>query len=187
MPERFFKLYDDVYVPRRWHLNTPIDSHGHEVHDWDFKRGTRVDITGRLRIPIESAGRPLDFSEAGIMIPVVHVRVASMLAERAANDVQLLPAEIDGYPDQYLVLVVTRLIRCIDEKASRIRLWTQEDGLPEKVGQYRDIRGLRIDKASVGNAQVFRPQGWEVTLIVSETIKDALDRMGATGTKFEEV
>jgi hypothetical protein len=32
-----------------------------------------------------------------------------------------------------------------------------------------------------------RPEGWEGTLIISEDIKNALERMGATGPKFEEV
>ncbi len=187
MARRFFKLADDVYVPHRWHLDTPIDSQGHRVHDWDFKRGTPVHVAGRLRIPIEIAGKPLDYTEAGIRIPVVHVKVASMLAEQARGDVQLIPADIEGYPEQYLVLVVTRLIHCIDEKASRILLWTDEDGEPERVGQYRDVRDMRIDRAKVGNAQVFRPEGWEVALIVSEEIKNALEHMGATGIRFQEV
>jgi hypothetical protein len=187
MAQRFFKLNDDVYVPQRWHLDTPIDSQELRVHDWDFTRGTPVHVEGRLRIPIDISGRPLDFSEAGIGIPVVHVKVASMLAERAPDDVQLIPADIEGQPEQYLVLVATRLIRCIDEKASRILLWTHEDGEPDRVGQYRDVRDLRIDKAKVGNAKVFRPEGWEVVLIVSEEIKDAMDDLGTTGTRFQEV
>jgi len=188
MSRRFFDLSDDVYVPHRWHLATPIDSQGHRVHDWDFKRGTPVHVPGgRLKIPIQVPGRPLAFSEAGLSIPVVHVKIASMLSELAPNDVQLIPADIEGQPDQYLVLVATRLIRCIDEKASRILLWTVEDGVPKKVGKYRDVRDLRIDKAKVADAQVFRPEGWQVVLIVSEEIKDALERMGATGTRFEEV
>jgi hypothetical protein len=187
MSQRFFDLSDDVYVPHRWHLATPIDSHGRKVHDWDFKRGTPVNLEGRLRIPIKVAGRPLDFSEAGIRIPVVHVKVASMLSERAPGDVQLIPAEIEGQPDQYLVLVATRLIRCIDEKASRILLWTHEDGVPHKVGKYRDVRDMRIDKVKAGNAKVFRPEGWSGTLIVTEEIKDSLEHMGAAGTRFQEV
>jgi hypothetical protein len=187
MPQRFFKLADDVYVPRRWHLDTPIDSQGQRVHDWDFKRGTPVHVEGRLRIPVEIAGSPLDFTEAGIRIPVVHVKVASMLSERAPGDVQLIPADIEGQPDQYLVLVATRLIHCIDEKASRILLWTHEDGAPHKVGKYRDVRDMRIVKDKVGDAKVFRPEGWSGTLLVSEEIKDALERMGATGTRFTEV
>ena len=100
---------------------------------------------------------------------------------------QLIPADIEGQPDQYLVMVATRLIRCIDERASRILLWTVEDGVPKKVGKYRDVRDLRVDKTQVGNAKVFRPEGWPVVLIVSEEIKDALERMGATGTRFTEV
>jgi hypothetical protein len=137
-----------------------------------------VSIEGRLRVPVEIEGRPLDFTEAGLGIAVIHVRVASVLAP---GDVQLIPVSIEGQPDQYLILVATHRIRCIDEKASRIRLWTHEDGDPERVGQYRDVRDLHIDKAKAGEAQVFRPEGWEVALIASGAIKEALERMGATG------
>ena len=157
------------------------------MHDWDFKRGTPVHVEGRLKIPIETAGRPLDFTEAGIRIPAVHVKVASMLAERAPGDVQLIPAEIEGHPEQYLVLVATRLLCCIDEQASRILRWTPEDGEPDRVGQCRDVRDMRIDRAKVGNAKVFRPEGWEVALVVAEEIKDAMEALGATGTRFQEV
>jgi len=34
---------------------------------------------------------------------------------------------------------------------------------------------------------VFRCEGWPGALIVSGEIKDALERVGATGTRFEEV
>jgi hypothetical protein len=187
MSQRFFRLADDVYVPHRWHLGTPIDNQGRKVHDWDFTKGAPVPVEGRLKIPIKIAGQPLDFSEAGLGIPVVHVNVASMLAERAPGDVQIIRVDIEDQPDQYLVLVATRLIRCIDEKASRILLWTHEDGAPHKVGKYRDVRDMRIDKRKVGSAKVFRPEGWSTTLIISGELKDALEHMGATGTRFEEV
>jgi hypothetical protein len=187
MARRFFDLADDVYVPNRWHLDTPIDGQGRKVFDWDFTRGRPVHVEGRLKIPIEIAGMPLDFTEAGIGIPVVHVKMASMLAKQAAGDVQLIPAEIEGCPEQHFVLVATRLIRCIDEDASEVSFWTPEHGVPEKVGQYMGVDRLRIDKAKVGNAKVFRPDGWEVVLIVSEEIKSAMEGMGATGTRFQEV
>ncbi len=187
MAQRFFELSDDVYVPHRWHLDTPLDGRGRKVFDWDFTRGTPVRVEGRLKIPIEMAGAPLDFFEAGIGIPVVHVKVASMLAKRADNDVQLIPADIEGCPEQYFVLVATRLIRCIDEEASEVSFWTPEHGVPEKVGQYMGVDRMRIDKTMVGNAKVFRPEGWEVALIVAEEIKDAMEAMGATGTRFREV
>ncbi len=187
MPQRFFRLSDDMSIPQRWHLDTPTDGHGLPVEDWDFRCGLPVRIQGRLKVPIEVAGRALDFSEAGVKIPVIHVRGAAVFSELAPDDVQLIPVDIEGQPEQYLILVATRLIRCIDEKASRIQRWTPEDGLPDMVGQYASVRDLRIDKALVGPAKVFRPEGWEGSLIVSGDIKEALERIAASGTKFEEV
>ncbi|MDY7232963.1 imm11 family protein [Hyalangium rubrum] len=187
MSKRFFALADNVNFPHRWDLDTPVGRQGRKVDDRQFLRGTPVHIEDRLRIPVEIAGKPLDFTEAGISIPVVHVRVASMFTQLAPDDVQLIPVDVKGQPDQYLILVATHLIRCIDETASRIELWTHEDGVPHKVGQYSSVRDLRIDKAKVGSARVFRLEGWSGPLLVSEEIKDALERMGATGTRFEEV
>lgn len=188
MPRRFFRLLDEVSAPGRWHLDNPTDSQGREVEDpWRFTDGRAVHVEGRLTVPIEVEGRPLDFTQAGLAIPVVHVKVASIFAELAPADVQLIPVEIDGWPEQYSILVATRLVRCVDEKASRIQRWTVEDGLPEKVGQYASVRDLRIDPSRVGDAKVFRIEGWDVALVVSEDIKAALARAGATGVKFEEV
>ena len=187
MPKRFFELADDVNVPHRWHLTMPRDARGCKVDDSMFWSGIPVHIKGRLRIPVEIAGKALDYTEAGINIPVVHVRVASLFAELAPDDVQLIPVDVEGQPDQYLILVATRLIRCIDEKASRIRLWTHENGIPDMVGKYASVRDMRIDKSLVGSAQVFRCEGWSGPLIVSGEIKDALEHMGATGPRFEEV
>lgn len=188
MPPRFFKLYDDVYVRGRWHLAHPRDSQGRELEDsWQFIYGRPVRVEGRLRVPIEHPGRSLDFTQAGLAVPVVHVKVASVFTELAPHDVQLIPVDIPGLPEQYLILVATRCIRCIDEKASRVQFWKPEDGLPEKVGQYYAVDDMHIDTSKVGDAKVFRPEGWEVSLIVSEDIKTALERIGATGVKFEQV
>lgn len=159
MPPRFFELSDDIRFPNRWHLDTPIDSQGRRVNDWDFKRGKPVHIKRRLRVPIETAGRPLDFSEAGVRIPVVHAKVASLFSKLAPNDVQFIPVDIEGQPAQYLILVATRLLRCIDEKASKVQFWTPEDGVPEKIGRYYAVDDLHIDKAKVGDAKVLRPEG----------------------------
>ncbi|MBL0692415.1 DUF1629 domain-containing protein [Comamonas sp. JC664] len=119
---------------------------------------------------------------------MAHVRVASLFAERAPADVQLLPVDLAGQPDQYLLLVATKLIRCIDDRATReVLYWKPEDERPEKLGQYRSVAGLRIDPTKVGDAQVFRTWGWPIALIVSEDLKAALEQSGATGMKFTPV
>jgi hypothetical protein len=49
------------------------------------------------------------------------------------------------------------------------------------------VRDMRIDKSRVRRARVLRWEGWEGPLIASGQIKDTLKRIGATGTRFEEV
>jgi hypothetical protein len=187
MSKRFFKLADDVRVSHRWDLGTPTDRQGQPVDDRHFTCGVPVDMTDRLKIPVEVAGKPLDFTEAGVGLPVVHVRVAPIFAELAPDDVQLLPVDVEGQPDQYLILVATRVIDCIDEKTSRFDRWTPEEGVLHDIRRYSIMYKLCIDKAKVGSTRVFRPEGWTVVLIVSGELKDALERVGATGTRFEEV
>ncbi|WP_306770448.1 MULTISPECIES: DUF1629 domain-containing protein [Corallococcus] len=122
------------------------------------------------------------------MAPVVHVKLAMLFAELAPNDVQFLSVDIPGQPEQFSMLVATRMFRCIDERASEeARRWEPKDGRPEKVGQYRSVDIMRIDKSKVGDAKIFRPWGLHVALIVSEDLKTALERTGATGMYFTEV
>ncbi|HZI09541.1 MAG TPA: DUF1629 domain-containing protein [Myxococcus sp.] len=101
---------------------------------------------------------------------------------------QLLPVQVDGLPGPYFVLNALHVRKCIDDQSStEVRYGTEEDGLPEKVGTYSSVSGMRIDVSRVGDAEVFRPWGWTSALIVSERIKDALEHAGVTGLKFEDV
>jgi hypothetical protein len=188
MAMRYFRLSDDVYLPGRWELGRLSDQRGEEVWPALLMRGTPAHIEGRVKAPVESTGEPLDFSHAAMGIPVVHVRVASVFKELAAEDVQFFPVDIEGHPEQYLILNVTRVVKCIDDQASEeVRYWRPEDGRPEKTGQYRAVSGMRIDPTKVGAAKVFRPWGWTIALIISEDVKEALERSGITGLSFKEV
>ncbi|MBU8895586.1 hypothetical protein KRR26_08210 [Corallococcus sp. M34] len=187
---RFYDLHDDFQVPSRWELGDPRDANDREVGDvWMFTAGRAVMPPGPLNIPTDPFAQPLDFSLAGAgLTPVLHPRVAELFRALAPADVQLLPTRVEGRRDTYFILVATRLIRCIDEAAcEEARRYTPEDGLPEKVGQYRTVRGLRIDPSQVGDAQVFRPWGYPVTLIVSEPLKRALEKAGVSGPRFTSV
>lgn len=189
MPKRYFDLGPDMTVPGLWSLGMFADARGRELEDpWIFNKGRRIPHPGRLKLPLMIPGRALDFSYGGIATPVVHIRVASVFAELAPEEVQLFPVDIEGHPEQFYMLVATRLIRCIDDAACKeVEYWTPEDGQPEKVGEYRDVYGMRIDASKAEDAKVFRPWGWNIALIVREDIKDAMERLGAIGAKFQEV
>jgi len=186
---RYFRLKPEM-LSGKWSLDEPLDNQGHEIEDWkEFTSGRPARVSGPLTIPIDEPGRRLDYSTAGAgMTPVVHVRVATIFAELAPNDVQLIPVDIQGYPGEYLVLVATRLVRCIDDEASEeVMYWKPEDGRPEKLGKYRSVYGMKIDPSKVGDVKVFRTWGWTGVLIVSEDIKTAMERAYITGAEFEEV
>jgi hypothetical protein len=189
MPNRYFDLTDDVYISGRWDLGRPLDEQGQKMEDWLFTKGEPAAIKGRPRIPLRGGdGEALDFSEAGIGVPLVSARVAAVFAELAPKDVQLIPVDVEAHAKPFYILVCTRLVKCIDDEASEeVRYWRPEHGQPARVGEYRSVSGMRIDPSKVGEARVLRPWGWDGVLIVSEAIKEALERMGATGAKFKEV
>ncbi|MFY2560480.1 imm11 family protein [Corallococcus terminator] len=190
MPKRsrYFKLREDVQAGN-WFLGDPLDETGTEVEDvWQFVEGRPLQLASRLKFPIDEPGRWLDYCTAGGRVPVVHVRVANLFAKLAPDDVQLIPVDVEGRPEQHVMLVATKLIRCIDDEASEeIMYWKPEDERPDKLGQYRSVYGMRIDRTKVGGAKVFRTWGWEIALIVSEDLKVALEHAKVTGARFEEV
>ncbi|QAT81889.1 hypothetical protein EJ065_0280 [Corallococcus coralloides] len=187
---RYFKLLDDMDLNDRWLPGEATNAQGQEIDDiWQFADGVPVQIDERLRIPISHPGRIVDYSVTSVGgAPVVHRRVASVFKELAPDEVQFIPVDVEGQPEPYFILVATRTIRCIDDQESaEVLYWKLEDGRPEKTGRYRSVMGMRIDTTKVGDAKVFRPWGWNVVLIVSEDIKEALEHSGATGMAFREV
>ncbi len=189
MAQKYFELTEDMTSPARWLLGDPLDEQGNEVRTRQFMSGEPIDFDGRLRVPIYHPGTSLDFTRVDPgAIPVVTEKVARVLAELAPGDVQLFPVEVESRPETYFLVNVARLVKCIDDEASaKVLYWKPEDGRAEKVGQYRDVYGMRINPLRVGNAKVFRPWGWRVALIVAEDVKQALERTGATGLEFREV
>ncbi|WP_434387662.1 imm11 family protein [Melittangium boletus] len=96
--------------------------------------------------------------------------------------------DVDSRPERFFLVNVTRLVKCIDDEAStEVLYWMPEDGRPEKVGQYQDVHGMRIDPSKVVGAKVFRPWGWRGSLLVAEEVKEALVRSGASGLVFQDV
>jgi hypothetical protein len=49
------------------------------------------------------------------------------------------------------------------------------------------ITKLKIVPDLVQESQMFRVQGWEIALVISETVKVALEKRGVAGIRFEEV
>jgi hypothetical protein len=169
-----------------------MDGRGQEAGSALFTLGRKAEFVAEpLKVALFRSGKALDFSlaDAGA-VPVVQPRVASVFTALAPGDIQTYPIQVEGQSEPYVLVNATRLLDCIDDQASEhVERWIpeDEDDQPERAGQYRNVVGMRIDQARVGNARIFRPWGWTLPLVVSEDIKEALERTGATGMKFTEV
>lgn len=184
---RYFKLRDHMSIPGRWVLDGPFDEQGTELDSWQFGNGQRIELACVPRFTLSHVGGAVDFSQTGLGVLVVNGRVAAILARLAIQDVQLLPARVEGQTEPWFILNVLRIIRCIDDaRCGEVEYWRPEDGQPEKVGQYSYVHGLRVDPTKVGDAHIFRPWGWDVAIIVSDTLKQALEQEGITGMKYVE-
>ncbi|HYO68986.1 MAG TPA: DUF1629 domain-containing protein [Archangium sp.] len=185
---RYFKLLDDRRSRDRWHLGAPLDDQGQELDSWQFDEGRVLELGGVPRFPLEVPGRSLDFSWAAFSILVVSERFVRLFERLHVREVQVIPARVEAHPEPWFILNPLHIIRCIDDaRCEEVRYFEPEDGQPEKVGEYRVVAGMRIDPTKVGDARVFRPWGWTVAVIVSEELKEALEREGLTGTRFTEV
>ncbi|REG27694.1 hypothetical protein ATI61_10929 [Archangium gephyra] len=197
---RYFKLYDDMSIPGRWDLRFPLfkdggnsgsreDDDERELFDtWRFNEGNFLEIERPIRLSMKPAGLALEFSEA-MGTPIVHQRVVSLFERLGLQkEVQFIPVEVEGQTEPWFILNALRIIRCIDDaRCEEVLYWQPEDNRPDKVGQYRDVAGLRVDPTKIGDAHIFRPWGWKVVLIVSEYVKQAMEAEGLTGAKFLEV
>jgi len=191
-PGRYFEIIGDIYVDGRWYLVNPTDRNGAEISAVLNQRAP-AKVAAPVRLLHSDAaprGHPLDYTRiSGDCVPVINVRVAEILKRLAPGNLELIPAEVDGFPEPYFVLNVLAERRCIDEEASaEVEKFTEEDRevFPDQVGEYRQVYGLKIDKSKVQGAKMFWTWGW-VALIVDEEIKNAFEAARVTGVKFVEV
>jgi len=197
---RYYKINDDKYIPGRWYLRIPLfkdgeDEGGREDDDqrelfdtWRFNEGRVLEIERPIRLSMKPAGVALEYTES-VGIPIVHRRVVSLFEGLGLQkEVQFLPVEVEGQMEPWFILNALQVIRCIDDaRCEEVLYWGPEDGEPDRIGEYQNVRGLKVDPAKIGGAHIFRPWGWKVVLIVSEHVKSAMEAEGITGIKFIEV
>jgi hypothetical protein len=186
---RYYELFFDSRVRKQWVLADPIDEQGEELDPWQFFSGHPITLSGTPRISLAAPGCAFDFSFTTLSIPLVHGRLVPLFERLGLQQqIQLLPAEVMGQTEPYFIVNVLRIIQCIDDaRCERVEYWRPEDGAPDRVGDYRLVRGLRIDPCQAGDADIFRPRGWSSVILVSERLKQVLEDHQVAGIRFTQV
>ncbi|MFP2895992.1 imm11 family protein [Corallococcus sp. 4LFB] len=174
----------------QWVLELPAPASGGELDDpWMFGDGRRLSDPGPLTSRPFREGPQRSFSVANSgRTPIADEQVANVFRKLAPDDVQTFPIRIEGAGKGFHVINATKRFSCVDKKNSReVQIYPSDGVAPERVGTYRAIHGLRIDRTKTAGAQVFRIQGYPSALIVSAKIKSALEEVGNLGVSFERV
>lgn len=181
---RYFELLDDVTVPNRWHLGEVTLVDGTEPR---LRAGIRFEQADSLTVPVTQPGRVLEFSLTSFAVPVATRQLAEVVAAIAGPDLQCVPVAVAGQQG-IVVLNSVRVIGCLDQTRSEYIKWTKQDHRADLAGQFRQVTRLVIDPSGVpSDAHFFRVKGWLVALIVSQAVKDAMERTGCLGAKFLDV
>ena len=146
---------------------------------WRLLDGRRLAIDEETVVPVvvSKRGEPLGFSLTGTGIPIVRSDVARALEEIAPDDVQFVPASIEGSRDLFEILNVTTVRDCIDEQASSFSEY-------RGPGDFHAVNKLVIDPARAEGSHVFRVRHCTVALVVSDVVREALVRLNARGVGF---
>lgn len=178
---RYFEIFDDVYIWRRWHLSKVM----HGNLEPNFKLS--IPFQGSLTTRIHDGHRPLQFCLTSFAVPIACRRLAQAMAIVASNDLQRLPVDIVGHPG-YEVINLLRTLDCLDEYRSRFELYEPGYHRPHKIGHYKDVWEAHMDASRIPpNVHAFRVARWYGPFIVSETMRHAMERAGCYGASFRDV
>lgn len=141
-----------------------------------------VELNAPIELEVINPGKVVDYDNVSFSIDVVSRRMADIIASFADNEIQRLPAVLDGDVENWEVLNILSHVDCIDYDQSEATFYP--DNHPEKPGKPRGFTRLVIDIDRARGHHIFRPVDWEVALIVSDELRIAMESTGITGLEF---
>ena len=130
-------------------------------------------------------GRPFDLAFGGLGVPVATDVTTGIIQSYGYRNMQAIPAYVKGVDGGFSVINITRRISCLDIQRSIIDWGGKQAGPSQRpVAIFKIV----VDPSAIGDNHIFRLQGWESALIVSEALKAALEDSGVRlGVKFTKV
>jgi hypothetical protein len=180
----YFRILADPCATDRWFIDDPRTVDGTEIDERAFTLGKPYAGPKPHSLRVWQSGKEQRFNFGGFDMPVVSNCVASAIEDIAPKLVECFPVCIEGTQRQYVLLNVACRQDCLDERRSRVMKWGPQDGRPERVGQYRMVTELFIDKSRAAGSDIFRIAGWEIALIISDVVKDAIEAVDDLGVVF---
>ena len=146
-----------------------------------------ITIADKVRGEIAQIGTLNDINFGSHDILICNEKATATLEQVDASELQSIPIEIAGETMPFYLIHILSIVDCIDRKASQYTVWTKSSFRPELAGEYEMMMKLVVDPTKVGGHKIFRAKGWEISIVVHETIKRALEKAGHTGAAFRSL
>lgn len=181
---KYFRLKDDIYADD--HSELGDIKFGDDAIDADmFTTALRYNYDESQVHSIDGEFRgDFDFNLASFDVPIVSKRFAQLFQTLGREVVQLIPLQSPCNGELYILNVLSR-IPALDESRSLFTKWEASDGRPDRMGQYRMVAELKVDPHNARGNDVFRIEGWDVPLIVSERLVNLAQEQGMKGCVYE--
>lgn len=183
---RYYRVRtDDKHFADRWFLDEPLAQDGTEIDAREFAYGRPYAGAPPNTVPIQYAGRVVAFNLAAFDMPVVSDEIADLVERIAPGEAERYPVTIGSGIQGYSILNAICREACVDETRSLVTRWGPGDFRQDKIGRYRMVSNLTVDPSRANGRHIFRIEDFEVALLVSEVLKDAIERIPNNGVKFE--
>jgi hypothetical protein len=180
-------LADNVAFADRWFLDEPLSAEGRHIDARLFTYGEKYVGPSPVAVPVRYWGRPVSVHLAAFDMPVVTRQVAQIIQGIAPQAVERFSVLVANDIAGYEILNVLTLVDCLDQQRSIIQRWTEADKRPDKTGKPEMVMNLQIDPARAAGHHIFRIRDWDVALIVSDTVKGAIEGIVDLGIVFQAV
>lgn len=181
---KYYKIIDDLDLPQKWILGNV--NFANDGDFWKYIRAGKVDVPNyELTVDVRKKGNKADFNLADFELFIVNEKVKRLIQ---IDGVQFVPVDVINEKENFFILVLNKEIDCVDEEKSIFDKWLDNDPIrPDKAGQYKTFYKLILDSRKVGNNDIFRVKKNNSIAIISEKLKDILEKNSIKGIKYKLV
>jgi len=191
MTMKFYKLSMKVEeLENAWYLGKVVDGGGDEILSSNFTTGSIFDLSRNPNLTVISTdpnGRPVDFRMTFLGVPVVSNTFGDVISKFDARSIQRIPVTVTPQYSGYEILNIVEKRECLDYEKTSIDRYTHSFYPPEQIGKIKALYNIAILPELVKGHHIFRLAEWDVIIIVSSALKDALESEGFVGMNFTAV
>lgn len=181
---KYFTLNDDL--ANRWAIGHFEFQNGDNV--WTFTQaGNKEPLDYLLKAWIREKGIRVNITYGDFDVLVVDDYAKDCFS---ADEALFFPIEIVDLTDRsrnYYIMKILHEVECVDLELSKYELWEVNNPIrPDKAGNFKAIYKLVIDGRRKIEQEIFRIKRYDIKIVVSETLKQKLEKKLITGVEFRE-